>query len=54
MQRRLVSLSLLCFAGLAHASDHERLSALSGQLGALAAEREALEAEWLEAAEALE
>jgi len=39
---------------LAHASDHERLSALSGQLGALAAEREALEAEWLEAAEALE
>jgi ABC transport system ATP-binding/permease protein len=39
---------------LAHASDHERLTALGGQLSALAEEREGLEAEWLEAAEALE
>ena len=39
---------------LAHASDHERLTAISTELSAVAAEREALEAEWLEAAEALE
>ena len=39
---------------LAHAADHERLSDLSRQLSETAAEREVLEAEWLEAAEALE
>jgi ABC transport system ATP-binding/permease protein len=39
---------------LAHAADHERLSTLSGQLAELAAEREMLEAEWLETAESLE
>jgi ATP-binding cassette subfamily F protein uup len=39
---------------LAHASDHERLTELSAQLSALAEERDALEAEWLEAAEILE
>jgi ATP-binding cassette subfamily F protein uup len=39
---------------LAHASDHERLTALSTELSAVAREREALEAEWLEAAEVLE
>jgi ATP-binding cassette subfamily F protein uup len=39
---------------LAHASDHERLTHLSAQLSALNAEREGLEGEWLEAAEALE
>src|SRR5262249_41732446 len=39
---------------LAHASDHERLTELSAQLTAVAAERETLELEWLEAAEALE
>jgi len=39
---------------LMHASDHERLTALSGRLAEAAAEREALEAEWLEAAEVLE
>ncbi len=39
---------------LAHVSDHERLTAISTELSAVAAEREALEAEWLEAAEALE
>jgi ABC transport system ATP-binding/permease protein len=39
---------------LAHASDHERLTALSGRLAELARERDALEAEWLEAAEVLE
>jgi ATP-binding cassette subfamily F protein uup len=39
---------------LAHASDHERLTAISAELSAVAAEREALEAEWLEAAEVLE
>ncbi len=39
---------------LAHASDHERLTAISTELSAVAAEREALEAEWLEAAEDLE
>jgi len=39
---------------LAHASDHERLTAISTELSAVAAEREALEAEWLEAAEVLE
>jgi ATP-binding cassette subfamily F protein uup len=38
---------------LAHASDHERLTRLSAQLAELAAERETLEAEWLEAAEVL-
>jgi ATP-binding cassette subfamily F protein uup len=39
---------------LAHASDHERLTELSAALAALAAERAALEGEWLEAAEVLE
>jgi ATP-binding cassette subfamily F protein uup len=39
---------------LAHASDHERLLELSARLTELAAERDDLEAEWLEAAEALE
>lgn len=39
---------------LAHASDHERLTDLGAQLSALTGEREGLEAEWLEAAEALE
>jgi ABC transport system ATP-binding/permease protein len=39
---------------IAHASDHERLTALSAQLGVVAEERESLEAEWLEAAEVLE
>ncbi len=39
---------------LAHASDHERLTDLSAQLSTLTAERDDLEAEWLEAAEALE
>ncbi|MFZ2015755.1 MAG: ABC-F family ATP-binding cassette domain-containing protein [Nocardioides sp.] len=39
---------------LAHASDHERLTAISTELSAVAAERAALEAEWLEAAEGLE
>jgi ATP-binding cassette subfamily F protein uup len=39
---------------LAHVSDHERLTAISAELSAVAAEREALEAEWLEAAEVLE
>jgi ATP-binding cassette subfamily F protein uup len=39
---------------LAHASDHERLTAISTELSAVAGEREALEAEWLEAAEVLE
>jgi ATP-binding cassette subfamily F protein uup len=34
--------------------DYERLTELSAQLDVLAAEREALEHEWLEAAEALE
>jgi ATP-binding cassette subfamily F protein uup len=38
---------------LAHASDHRRLSELGGQLSTLVAERDGLEAEWLEAAEAL-
>ncbi len=36
---------------LAHASDHERLSEISRALTDVAAERDALEAEWLEAAE---
>jgi ATP-binding cassette subfamily F protein uup len=36
---------------LAHSSDHERLTALGAELAALAVERDALEAEWLEAAE---
>jgi ATP-binding cassette subfamily F protein uup len=39
---------------LAHASDHERLTDLGTQLASLAEEREGLEAEWLEAADALE
>ena len=39
---------------LAHASDHERLADLSRALTELAAEREALELEWLEAAEVVE
>jgi len=39
---------------LAYAADHERLSDLSRQLTETAAEREVLEAEWLEAAEVLE
>jgi ABC transport system ATP-binding/permease protein len=39
---------------LAHAADHERLTELSRQLAELAAERDALEGEWLEAAEVLE
>ena len=39
---------------LAHATDHERLTDLSTQLSTLAQEREGLEVEWLEAAEALE
>jgi ABC transport system ATP-binding/permease protein len=39
---------------LAHASDHERLAALSRALTEAAAEREALELEWLAAAEAVE
>ena len=39
---------------LAHSSDHERLGALGARLAELTEEREALEAEWLEAAEQLE
>ena len=39
---------------LAHAADHERLTTLSARLAELAAERETLEAEWLEAAEVLD
>jgi ATP-binding cassette subfamily F protein uup len=39
---------------LAHAADHERLTELSRALSEIAAERESLELEWLEAAEALE
>jgi ABC transport system ATP-binding/permease protein len=39
---------------LAYAADHERLSDLSRQLTETAAEREVLEAEWLDAAEVLE
>ncbi len=39
---------------LAHASDHERLADLSRALTELAAERERLELEWLEAAEVVE
>jgi ATP-binding cassette subfamily F protein uup len=39
---------------LEHASDHERLTTLSSELSAVAAERDALEAEWLEAADLLE
>jgi ATP-binding cassette subfamily F protein uup len=38
----------------AAATDHDRLRALDGELRAVLAEREALEAEWLQAAEALE
>jgi ABC transport system ATP-binding/permease protein len=39
---------------LAHASDHVRLAVLGAQLAELAAERDALEEEWLAAAEVLE
>jgi ATP-binding cassette subfamily F protein uup len=39
---------------VAHAADHERLTELSRALSEVAAERESLELEWLEAAEALE
>ncbi len=38
----------------AHASDHERLAALSAELQELSAEKDDLEAEWLEAATVLE
>jgi ABC transport system ATP-binding/permease protein len=38
----------------AHASDHERLAALSAELQELSAEKDDLEAEWLEAAAVLE
>jgi ATP-binding cassette subfamily F protein uup len=37
-----------------HASDHERLQRLTVELGELSAEKDALEAEWLEAASVLE
>ena len=37
-----------------HSDDYERLAALSADAAALSAEREALETEWLEAAEGLE
>jgi ATP-binding cassette subfamily F protein uup len=39
---------------LTHAADHERLTSLGTQLAELAVQRDALEAEWLEAAELLE
>jgi ATP-binding cassette subfamily F protein uup len=39
---------------VAHASDHERLTDLGVRLAAVAAERDALEAEWLQAAEVVE
>jgi ATP-binding cassette subfamily F protein uup len=39
---------------LANASDHERLVELGAALAELGSQREALEAEWLEAAEILE
>ncbi len=39
---------------LAHASDHERLTELSRALTEVAAERESLEVEWLDAAEVVE
>jgi ATP-binding cassette subfamily F protein uup len=38
----------------AHLSDYERLADLGAELDAVLAEKEALELEWLEAAEALE
>jgi hypothetical protein len=38
----------------AHATDHTRLSELTAELQAAVAERERLEAAWLEAAESLE
>ena len=38
----------------AAATDHERLRELQAELAALAAERERLEASWLETSEALE
>ncbi|MCM0620198.1 ABC-F family ATP-binding cassette domain-containing protein [Nocardioides bruguierae] len=41
-------------AVLEHATDHERLAGLSAELSALAAEKDDVEAEWLEAAELLE
>ena len=36
-----------------HLSDHEKLALLSGELTSLAAEKETLESEWLEASELL-
>ncbi len=39
---------------LTHAADHQRLTELSRALSETASERESLELEWLEAAEALE
>jgi ATP-binding cassette subfamily F protein uup len=39
---------------LEHAQDYERLAALSARLDVLAAEKDELEMEWLEAAEILE
>jgi ATP-binding cassette subfamily F protein uup len=36
------------------ASDHERLAALGAELGGVLAEKDALEVEWLEAAEVVE
>ena len=39
---------------LVHAADHERLSKISRALTEVAAERDALELEWLEAADAAE
>ena len=39
---------------LEHASDHQRLAEISAELGELSAEKDEVEMEWLEAAEALE
>ena len=39
---------------LEHATDHVRLAEISQELGALAAEKDEVELEWLEAAEVLE
>ena len=39
---------------LEHATDHERLAGISAELGELAAEKDEVEMEWLEAAEGLE
>ena len=41
-------------AVLEHAQDYEKLAEFSAELNALAAEKERLELEWLEAAELLE